>query len=179
MKDLHGLEQSENESDKWCYHPLGNLTKKKTDQKLKLFFKDGFGCNVPQLQIEWMKHIRIRNVCAPAIECMLKDPQDSILQNINKDVPYNSYYTLRIIAELFPIIIHMLLNISIVIATRETSVGRGNIGHQWAFYPIGVLVFASVLGVINHGVELKSFLIPMIVFPVTMFLCALVVLFSR
>jgi hypothetical protein len=153
-----------------------------------MVFSGCFSGNVPERQVTWMKMIRKPlNVseCAPAIECLVKDPQErgSILENsilsiIDKEVPYEYYYTIRIIAEIFPIIIHMLLNICIVIATRETSVGRGNIGHQWAFYPIGVLVFASVLGVINHGFDVESFYIPMIVFCVTMFVCAIVVLFS-
>lgn len=135
-----------------------------------------------------MKTIRkINNIteCSPAIECLIKDPhehgsilEDNIRTVIINEVPYESYYPLRIIAEIFPIIIHMLLNIAIVIATRETSTGRGNIGHQWAFYPIGVLVFASVLGVLNHAVDVNRFIIPMIVFSVTMFVCAVVVLFS-
>lgn len=152
------------------------------------FILDGFSCNVPERQITWMKTIRkINNIteCSPAIECLIKDPhergsilEDNIRTIIVKEVPYESYYPLRIIAEMFPIIIHFLLNLSIIIATRETSVGRGNVGHQWAFYPIGVLVFASVLGVINHAVDIDRFLIPMIVFSVTMFICAIVVLFT-
>jgi hypothetical protein len=87
-----------------------------------------------------MKHVRkINNIteCSPAIECLIKDPHErgSILEdNIRtvsiRNVPYESYYLVRIIAEIFPIIIHMLLNISIIIATRETSTGRGNVGHQ-------------------------------------------------
>lgn len=124
--------------------------------------------------------------CSAAVECLIKDPHKSgsFLEEdetiVLQQVPYEFYYPLRIIAEIFPMIIHMLLNISIVVATRETSVGRGNVGHQLAFYPIGVLVFASILGLINHlvGRSIQQFLIPMITFCLTMFLCALTVLFS-
>lgn len=155
-----------------------------------LLLVDDFSCNVPEAQIKWMKIIRNpkKNMaeCSPTIECLVKDPhqsksilKDSIHSVVVNEVPYESYYTLRVIAEIFPIIIHMLLNISIVIATRETSSGRGNVGHQWAFYPIGVLVFASVLGVVNHVVDCASFWIPMISFCITMFVCAVVVLCSR
>lgn len=120
----------------------------------------------------------------PVIECLIRDAHEmgSILQEdksiIYHQVPYETYYPLRIVAEIFPIVIHMLLNIAIVIATRETSVGRGNVGHQWAFYPIGVLVFSTVLGLINHAVDITQFWIPMITFSVTMFVCAIVVLMS-
>lgn len=134
-----------------------------------------------------MKHLRLKeniSQCSPVIECLIQDAHGSgsILEEektvVYQQVPYPSYLPIRIIAEIFPIIIHMLLNIAIIIATRETSTGRGNIGHLLAFYPIGVLVFASTLGLINHAVDLNQFLIPMIAFPITMFACAIVVLFS-
>lgn len=134
-----------------------------------------------------MQHLRVKeNIshCSPAVECLIENPHGvgSMLEKgsvvIVNELPYVSYYTIRIFAELFPIIIHMLLNIAIVIATRETSVGRGNIGHQWAFYPIGVLIFASILGVLNHAVTIDQFIIPFITFSITMFICAIVVLFS-
>lgn len=131
---------------------------------------------MPQRQIDSMQG---NGTCSPAVECLIHDAYEvgSILEE-SKKVPYSSYYTLRIIAEIFPILIHMLLNISIIIATRETSVGRGNIGHQWAFYPIGILLFATVLGLVNHPVEVEQFYIPIITFCVTMFVCAIVVLLS-
>lgn len=140
---------------------------------------------MPEEQIKWMKTVRNVSECTQAIECIVKNPlkkgsilENSILSVIDKEALRSSYYTIRIIAEVFPIIIHMLLNISIIIATRETSIGRGNVGHQLSFYPMGVLTFASILGLLNHGIELEKFLIPMITFPITMFICAIVVLFS-
>jgi hypothetical protein len=122
--------------------------------------------------------------CVPAVECLIKDPhvKGSILEKgriiIDHKVPYETYYPLRIIAEIFPIIIHMLLNIAVLVATRETSTGRGNVGHQWVFAPIGVLFFASILGVVNHSISSSQFILPFIVFSITMFVCAVVVLFS-
>lgn len=142
---------------------------------------------MPERQVAWMHLLRARNnisQCSPAIECLIEDAHEvgSILEEtkiiVLQQVPHESYYPLRIIAEIFPIIIHMLLNISIVIATRETSIGRGNIGHQCAFYPIGVLAFASILGLVNHAVTIDQFIIPMVTFCVTMFVCAIIVLFS-
>ena len=127
--------------------------------------------------------------CTPAVECHISDPfgKESILRFIDRTqkysgepVPYEVYVPLRVIAELFPVIIHMLLNIAIIIATRETSIGRGNVGHQWAFYPIGLLVFASVIGLLNHAFadDTNRYLIPILTFSITMFICAIVVLFS-
>lgn len=127
--------------------------------------------------------------CAPAIECLVDNIGEagSILEDKSclRKAPYISYTILRVLAELFPVIIHTLLNISIIVATRETSVDRGNVGHQWAFYPIGILFFANFLGLLNHlivtpgetDVTNRS-LITMITFPITMFVAAIVVLFS-
>lgn len=142
---------------------------------------------MPERQVEWMKFLRTKengSHCSPAIECLIDDPhgKGSFLEEaktiILQQVPFESYITFRIIAEFFAIIIHMLLNIAIVIATRESSVQRGNLGHQWAFYPLGVLIFTSVVGVLNHVVDPTPHILPIIVFSVTMFVCAIVVIFS-
>lgn len=143
------------------------------------------------MQITWMNLLKLKEnqTCTVTIDCEIRDPfnQSSLLHKIKHDniepVPlqFNLYLTLRIIAELFPVIIHTLLNIAIIIATRETSAGRGNVGQQWVFYPIGVLVFATFIGILNHvvlsGIE-KTFLAPIAIFSITMFICAIAVLFS-
>jgi hypothetical protein len=140
-----------------------------------------------------MNHIRaIKNqTCTtPAVECHIAEPfkSSSILSVIRRiehfrgiELQYDHYVTLRIIAELFPVIIHMLLNVAVIVATRETSVGRGNVGHQWAFYPIGVLVFASVIGLVNHVLpgDVDAYVVPILTFSITCFVCAVIVLFSR
>ena len=136
-----------------------------------------------------MKTLRLKDNashCSPAVECLILNPFElgSILEqdphNVLQQVPYGSYLTLRIIAEIFPLIVHMLLNIAVIIATRETSIGRGNVGHQLAFYPIGVLFFASILGAVNHLIpsDVQPFFVPIIVFASTMLVCAIVVVFS-
>ncbi|CRL08087.1 CLUMA_CG020920, isoform A [Clunio marinus] len=140
-------------------------------------------CNIPERQITWMRLQRkIYNEtheCIPAIDCNIGESfGGKNLLNIFYEVPYTSYTTLRIIAEIFPILIHMILNIMIIVATRETSTGRGNVGHQLAFYPMGVLVFGSILGITNHLHALEPFFIPIITFCCTMFVSAFVVLFS-
>lgn len=153
-----------------------------------LLFLENTICQIPGKQIDWMNlvHYHKNLSCAVTTECMIEDPfsKDSILWSVSRDrfdeVPlqFDLYVTLRIIAELFPVVIHMLLNIAIIIATRETSVGRGNVGHQWVFYPLGVLFFATVIGLINHAISIEQHIVPIIVFSVTMFVCAVVVLLS-
>ncbi|CAG9812233.1 unnamed protein product [Chironomus riparius] len=162
-------------NEDWCKHPL-----------------ESFNCQVPEQQVQWMKLLNFARenfTCTPAVECHISDPfgKESILRFIDRTqkysgepIPYEVYVPLRVIAELFPVIIHMLLNIAIIIATRETSIGRGNVGHQWAFYPIGLLVFASVIGLLNHAFadDTNRYLVPILTFSITMFICAIVVLFS-
>lgn len=149
-------------------------------------------CNIPAQQVEWMRILQtVRNTsnCIPVVECHILDPYSpsSILSVIERAESFNEtelqhdlYFTLRIIAEIFPVIIHMLLNIAIIVATRETSVGRGNVGIQWAFYPIGVLIFASVIGLINHAMpnDCDKYFAPILAFSISMFVCAFVVLLS-
>lgn len=136
-----------------------------------------------------MKTIRLKDNashCTPAVECLIQGPHEigSILEKsaVNRDeVPFTSYLTIRAIAEIFPLIVHMLLNISIIIATRETSAGRGNVGLCLAYYPIGVLVFSAAIGIANHLIphSVNTFFVPIITFAVTMLICAIVVvLFS-
>ncbi|XP_070508871.1 uncharacterized protein SP1173 [Chironomus tepperi] len=164
-------------NEDWCKHPL-----------------ESFNCHVPEQQIKWMEvihKIRSNYTCTPAVECHISNPfeKESILRYIERTykytgqtIPYNVYILLRVIAELFPVIIHMLLNIAIIIATRETSVGRGNIGQQWAFYPIGLIVFATFIGLINHTIDHAEqdyrYFVPILTFSITMFICAVVVLLS-
>jgi hypothetical protein len=136
----------------------------------------------------WMNAINRKDnenyTCSPAVECDVYNPYEksSILrfEGLSADpVQYKLYITLRIIAELFPVILHMLLNIAIIIATRETSIGRGNVGHQWVYYPLGVLAFASLIAILNHAIDkVEPFFIPILVFSITCFVCAVVVLFS-
>lgn len=136
-----------------------------------------------------MKTIRLKDNashCTPAVECLIQGPHEigSILEKtgVNRDeVPFACYLTIRAIAEIFPLIVHMLLNISIIIATRETSAGRVNVGHISAYYPIGVLVFSVGIGITNHLIpySVNTFFVPIITFAVTMLVCAIiVVLFS-
>lgn len=131
--------------------------------------------------------LKENQTCTVTTDCEIRDPfnQSSLLRFIKHDnlapipLQFDLYLTLRIIAELFPVIIHTLLNIAIIIATRETSIGRGNVGHQWVFYPIGVLMFATLIGLLNHLIgDVQQFLVPFLTFTITMFACAIVVLFS-
>lgn len=120
--------------------------------------------------------------CVPMVECEVLKPHEeqSILADSScyAKKPFNSYVTLRLLAELFPVTIHVLLNVATIVATRETSIGRSNVGHQLAFNAIGVLVFATLLGSINHVVDVATYVIPIITLSIAFLLAAVVVLLS-
>ena len=72
------------------------------------------------------------------IECEIHDPyknSESFLTDTrcfkiigNDSEVFLLYLIIRSLADLFMIAAHSLINVAIVVATRETSVGRGNIG---------------------------------------------------
>lgn len=116
------------------------------------------------------------------VECEVLQPheENSILADSSCFVkkPFYSYVTLRLLAELFPVTIHVLLNVATIVATRETSIGRGNVGHQLAFNAVGVLVFSTLLGSINHVVNVANYVIPIITFSIAFLVAAVAVLLS-
>ena len=99
---------------------------------------DNFKCNIPEPQKLWMRFYMNSSHCKPMIECEIYEPYenfDSFLMGSRcyKSVGNNSemfslYLIIRSFADLFMITAHSLFNVAIIVATRETSIGRGNIG---------------------------------------------------
>lgn len=145
-------------------------------------FTDSFYCNIPADQTIWMRMVKNSSQCVPMVECEVLQPHEdkSILAYSSCYVkkPFYSYLTLRLLAELFPVTIHVLLNVATIVATRETSIGRGNVGHQFAFNAIGVLVFSTLLGSINHVVDVATYVVPIITFSIAFLVAAVAVLLS-
>lgn len=63
------------------------------------------------------------------------------------DATLTSYYVIRLLAEIFPTAAITLLNAAIIVATRETSTGRGDVGRQLAFGSLGWGAIPLILGV--------------------------------
>jgi len=93
-------------------------------------------------------------------------------------IPYTILVTL---SEMLPAIVILLLIITMLLATREMETQRGNISRQWVFFPLGVLTFSTLLGVLNHLYPVKSDLhfYPFITLAIVSLVCVIVVLFSR
>lgn len=91
-------------------------------------------------------------------------------------VTYWSYLTVRAIADIFPVSIIVLLNTAIIIATRETSTGRSELGRQLAWGALAWVIFPLILGVSGiHG----DLLIPVIVCIILWAIAAIILIFSK
>lgn len=120
--------------------------------------------------------------CIPMVECEVLQPHEerSILADSSCYIkkPLYTYVTLRLLAELFPVTIHVLLNVATIVATRETSIGRGNVGHQLAFNAVGVLVFSTLLGSLNHAANVANYVLPIVTCSIAFLAAAVAVLLS-
>jgi hypothetical protein len=164
---LRGAINKENatHSAEWCKYPL-----------------DGFTCNIPQDQIVYMKATRTN--CEPAVECEMYNPynsEDSILGETlligDPDLTFWFYLAIRCFADIFPCATVAILNAIIIIATRETSSGRGDVGHQLVWGAVGFALFAPILGAI--GPHSTQYLIPFLVFLVMSLIGALLLLAAK
>lgn len=84
--------------------------------------------------------------------------------------------TVRAIADIFPVAIIVLLNTAIIIATRETSTGRSEIGRQLAWGALAWAIFPFILGLCGvHG----DLLVPVIVCIILWIIAAIVLIFNK
>lgn len=91
------------------------------------------------------------------------------------DLTFWSYLLVRSLAEIFPAAAVTLLNAAIIIATRETSTGRGDVGRQLAWGSFGWALFPLIIGLAGVHDEL---LISVIIFAVSMLIVAIILLFA-
>lgn len=84
-----------------------------------------------------------------------------------------SYLAIRSVADIFPVSIIVLLNTAIIIATRETSTGRSEIGRQLVWGAVAWAIFPSILAICGiHG----EILVPVIICVVLWVIAALILL---
>ncbi|XP_029713180.2 uncharacterized protein LOC109418703 [Aedes albopictus] len=131
-------DENDTHSAEWCRYPL-----------------DGFSCNIPEKQVVWMKLLINSSHCTPKIECEVHNPYDneesvlaeSVCMRIvgDPELTFWSYLLLRSFADAFPLAAIVLLNAATIIATRETSTGRGDFGRQIVWGAIGWALFYFVL----------------------------------
>lgn len=94
------------------------------------------------------------------------------------ELTFWTYLVIRSIADIFPTTAVALVDAAIVIATRETSSGRGDVGRQLAFGSIGFAIFGPLTGYLStilHGANTIYYL-PILIHAGLMFLVAIIAL---
>ncbi|XP_076624845.1 uncharacterized protein LOC143343638 isoform X2 [Colletes latitarsis] len=133
-----GQALNNNGSDReWCVYPVVEY----------------FTCRIPPELKARMADVY--QTCS--IECDLVDPYtlpDSVLvesqcQEADEDwshLVFWTYLAIRSAADIFPTTAVALIDAAVVIATRETSCGRGDVGRQLAFGSLGFAIFGPLTG---------------------------------
>lgn len=117
--------------------------------------------------------------CRPIVKCNIHEPYNSTDSMLRvTECGYNNisfwlYLFIRSFADIFPTAAVALLNAAVVIATRETSTGRGDVGKQLAAGALGFAIFAPICGAVGGP------LISLILFTVLLVIGALILLFDR
>lgn len=164
------LKQATNPEDRdaWCAYPVTEY----------------FDCRIPP-ELE-ARMAELNQTCS--IECDLKDPYvvpGSILAESQCSQPsglaeltFWTYLVIRSIADIFPTTAVALIDAAVVIATRETSSGRGDVGRQLAFGSLGFALFGPLTGYLStllQGVNVTYYL-PILIHAGLMILVGIVAL---
>ncbi|XP_043284527.1 uncharacterized protein SP1173 isoform X2 [Venturia canescens] len=136
--------QAKNARDRreWCSYPI----------------EEDIKCRIPRELEKTMA--KFNQSCT--VECDLLDPfmLPGSVHNENQcsqvagdpDITFWMYLTIRSLADIFPTAAVALLDAAVVIATRETSCGRGDVGRQLAFGSLGFAAFGPLVGYLNSFV---------------------------
>ncbi|XP_037967817.2 uncharacterized protein LOC105385226 [Plutella xylostella] len=143
-------------------------------------------CNVPQNRLDQL--LEDNPECRPAVRCQVLDPYDEpdgVLAEaqcrlVIGDPSYTfwSYLVVRVLADIWPTAALALLGAACVIATRETSLGRGDVGRQLAVGTIGLVIFPPLAGLAAKEVPEAPYLIPFVMHAVFMLIGALILIFD-
>lgn len=95
------------------------------------------------------------------------------------DTTFWTYLIIRCIADSFPTAAIALLDAAIIIATRETSKGRGDYGRQLAWGSLGWAIFAPIVGAIGQTPDTPVYLISIVVAVVLMVIAAVTILLAK
>lgn len=89
--------------------------------------------------------------CDSAIKCKVYNPYNDTKDTLVDETTENAYsfwfyILIRSIADIFPAAAIALLGGAVIIATRETSTGRGDVGKQFAVGALGFGLFPLLVG---------------------------------
>lgn len=88
-------------------------------------------------------------------------------------------FIFRILADIWPTAGLALLGAACVIATRETSLGRGDVGRQLAFGTLGLAIFPPLAALAAEEMPDDPYLVPFVLHAVFMLIGALILIFDR
>lgn len=92
---------------------------------------------------------------------------------------YNFTCSYRVLADIWPTAALALLGAACVIATRETSLGRGDVGRQLAFGTIGLVIFPPLAGFAAQELSEDPYLVPFVLHAVFMLIGATILLVDK
>lgn len=158
------------DKNEWCAYPIS----------------EDIHCRIPK-SLEYSM-AEFNQTCT--IECDMFDPfmlpgshqhKENQCSQIagDPDMTFWMYLIIRSIADIFPTTAFVLIDGAVIIATRETSCGRGDVGRQLAFGSMGFAVFGPIAGYLNLIIPMSpelDYLIPIILHVVLMILTAIVAL---
>ncbi|XP_018324271.1 uncharacterized protein LOC108736371 [Agrilus planipennis] len=133
------VQDDSNNETEICSYPIGS----------------NFHCRIPP---EVHKNLTERSpTCQPIVKCNIAQPYNASVSILTEsECGYNNsvqsfwiYLLIRSVADIFPAAAVALLSAAVVIATRETSTGRGDVGKQLACGALGLAIFAPIVGAID------------------------------
>ncbi|XP_053599751.1 uncharacterized protein SP1173 isoform X2 [Plodia interpunctella] len=145
-------------------------------------------CTVPPQRLRELT-LSSSEPCRPAVRCLVLDPYDepdAVLadaecRRVVGDPAYTftTYFILRVLADIWPSAGLALLGAACVIATRETSLGRGDVGRQLAFGTLGLAIFPPLAGLAMDSMPDNPYLVPFTLHAVFMLIGALILLVDK
>ncbi|KAF5284534.1 hypothetical protein FQA39_LY17007 [Lamprigera yunnana] len=128
-----------------------------------------FYCRVsPQLEQNGM--VNFSSVCEPHVRCTIDNPYNTshsiyIEPSCTRDdTSFWLFLFIKSIADIFPAAAVTLIDAAVIIATRETSTGRGDAGKQFAIGALGFAIFPPIVGAVyTEIVSLSLFTVLMLI----------------
>ncbi|CAH1159551.1 unnamed protein product [Phaedon cochleariae] len=150
------------------------------EETCKYSFVDDFQCRLNPDVVKNLTNDGQDDDCQPVVLCEIHRPysnKDSLLRRSQcgyDNISFWLYLFIRSVADIFPAAAAVLIGAAVVIATRETSTGRSDVGKQFAAAALGFGIFAPIIGGCANG----RFLDAMICFTVLMALAVLILIFD-
>nr|XP_022901472.1 uncharacterized protein LOC111414384 [Onthophagus taurus] len=161
----------------------GHYSDNGTEELCKYHIGNNFRCRIPEKITSNLT--AVAPDCRPIVRCDLYEPYNIsqggklvVSECGYSNISFWLYLITRSIADIFPAAVVTLLDAAVIIATRETSTGRGDVGKQFAAGVLGFALFAPIISNVDvwsdGGVDVMT--VSLISFAVLMVLGAIIIL---